>query len=159
VIAPDLHRRHAAVTRVGSDLDGMTYESGLQLDLPPLALAPANILVVDDDADLRTLVRLTLTGAGYQVTTASNGENALATIERRVPDLLVLDVMMPTMSGIQVCRQLRATRRTRLLPILMLTARVQVMFEGEGYLAGADYYMPKPFSPRALVAKVEELLL
>jgi DNA-binding response OmpR family regulator len=131
----------------------------LTLDLPRLDVdQPANILVVDDDADIRGLVELTLTNAGYSVTTAAHGSAALAAIDRRLPDLVVLDVAMPGMSGIDVCTELRTADRTRLLPIIMLTARRHVMFESQGMMAGADLYMVKPFSPKALVSRVENLL-
>ena len=131
----------------------------LELDLPRLdADRPANILVVDDDADIRGLVELTLTRAGYEVTTAAHGSAALAAIDRRLPELVVLDVAMPGMSGIDVYTELRAADRTTLLPIIMLTARRHVMFESQGMMAGADLYMVKPFSPKDLVARVENLL-
>ncbi|GIJ43941.1 hypothetical protein Val02_08270 [Virgisporangium aliadipatigenens] len=133
--------------------------NGLSISLPSLDdLRQPNILVVDDDADLRELLELKLTSAGYRVDTAANGEAALARIAKRLPDLVVLDVMMPGLSGVEVCKELRADGRTRSLPIVMLTARAHVMFESEGMMAGADLYLTKPFSPRTLLARIEELL-
>src|ERR1041384_6064935 len=99
-----------------------------------------------------------LSSAGYQVDTAANGEAALARVARKLQDLLVLDVMMPGKSGVEVCRELRANPRTRGLRIVMLTARAHVMFESEGMMAGADLYLTKPFSPRTLLGRIEELL-
>jgi len=139
----------------------MTIAAKLALELPRLdevQARPAHILVVDDDADIRGLVEMTLTKAGYDVTTAAHGSAALATIDRRLPDLIVLDVSMPGMSGIDVCTALRAGDRTMHVPVIMLTARRHVQFESQGMMAGADVYMVKPFSPKALVARVENLL-
>jgi DNA-binding response OmpR family regulator len=131
----------------------------LTIDLPRLdARQQRHVLVVDDDADIRDLVSMALSNAGYAVSTAANGPEALAAIDRRLPDLVVLDVMMPVMSGFDVCTTLRADERTQMLPILMLTARNHVQYESEGMMAGADMYMVKPFSPKTLVARVENLL-
>ena len=133
--------------------------NGLSISLPSLHnVRQPNILVVDDDADLRELLEMKLSSAGYQVDTAANGEAALARVARKLQDLLVLDVMMPGKSGVEVCRELRANPRTRGLRIVMLTARAHVMFESEGMMAGADLYLTKPFSPRTLLARIEELL-
>jgi two-component system phosphate regulon response regulator PhoB len=131
----------------------------LALDLPRLdRRGSIHVLVVDDEPDIRQLVALALRGAGYAVTTAGSGVAAIAAVERRLPDAMVLDVMMPGMSGFDVCRALRSSMRTEALPIVMLTARNHVMSETEGLLAGADLYLVKPFSPRRLVAEVENLL-
>ena len=113
---------------------------------------------MDDDTDISNLVSMTLTKAGYDVHAAAHGEAALNAINRRLADLIVLDVMMPGMTGIDVCATLRSAERTQMVPVLMLTARSHVMFESEGMMAGADVYMTKPFSPKALVARVENLL-
>jgi DNA-binding response OmpR family regulator len=131
----------------------------VQVDLPSLEMLVApRILVVDDDQDLRDLVRIKLHSAGYEVVTATDGREALAEVHRRLPDLVVLDVSMPEVSGIEVCRQLRAMPRTESLPIVMLTARTQVSDEVAGFNAGADMYLAKPFSPRTLLARIETLL-
>lgn len=118
----------------------------------------ARVLVVDDDEVLRELVTATLALARFEVATATDGRTALALIEKKMPDLVLLDVSMPDLSGIEVCRQLRSTARTRTLPIIMLTARVHVQSELEGMMAGADIYLPKPFSPRSLLANIDKLL-
>jgi DNA-binding response OmpR family regulator len=131
----------------------------VQLELPSLdERASRQVVVADDDTDVRELVRITLSRAGYEVIAVCDGPAALAAINRRLPDLLVLDVMMPGASGIDVCREVRADRRSQALPIIMLTARAHVMSESEGLIAGADMYLTKPFSPRALLSKVEHLL-
>jgi DNA-binding response OmpR family regulator len=134
-------------------------EKQLRIELPSLRSVTAPcVLVVDDDPDLRDLVRIKLQTAGYEVVTANDGRDALAAVERRLPDLIVLDVAMPRVSGVEVCRQLRGTQRTESVPIIMLTARTQVTDEVEGLRAGADLYLAKPFSPRTLLSKVETLL-
>jgi len=116
------------------------------------------ILVADDDMDVRDLVAFKLEQAGYDVVAVDNGLAALAAATRNPPDLVVLDVMMPGMSGIDVCRQLRLDQGTRSLPIILLTARAQEGDVEVGFGAGADDYIVKPFSPRELVSRVEAVL-
>jgi DNA-binding response OmpR family regulator len=129
------------------------------VDLPRLDVAEATrVLVVDDDQVLRELIATTLESAGLEVTTAAGGLAALTKIESRLPHLVVLDVMMPDLSGMEVCRRLRSAPRTEHIPIIMLTARVHVQDESAGLMAGADLYLAKPFSPRLLLAKVQMLL-
>jgi two-component system alkaline phosphatase synthesis response regulator PhoP len=118
----------------------------------------ARILVVDDDADLRDAIAFTLGGAGFAVATAADGPAALATIGTARPDLVVLDVMMPGPSGIEVCRQLREDPRTASLPVVLLTARTSPAFRYAGLATGANRHVLKPFDPADLVALVRELL-
>ena len=116
------------------------------------------ILVAEDDPDIRDLVALKLSQAGYQVNAVDNGLAALSAARNDPPDLAVLDVMMPGMSGIDVCRELRSDDITARIPVILLTARAQ---EGDveiGFGAGADDYVIKPFSPRELVTRVEAVL-
>jgi DNA-binding response OmpR family regulator len=116
------------------------------------------ILIADDDPDIRDLVAFKLEQAGFDVTAVDNGLAALSAAEEAPPDLVVLDVMMPGMSGIDVCRQLRQEQDTRALPIILLTARAQEGDVEVGFGAGADDYIVKPFSPRELVSRVEAVL-
>ena len=116
------------------------------------------ILVVDDDADIRELVTMKLTSAGYDVSTAADGEAGLAALLEHQPDLVVLDWMMPGLTGIEVCRALRADPRTVNTPVLLLTARAQEADIVHGFAAGADDYVVKPFSASELAARVEALL-
>jgi DNA-binding response OmpR family regulator len=116
------------------------------------------VLVVDDDADIRDLVAFKLGQAGYEVETASDGPSALSSVAARLPDVAVLDVTMPGMSGIDVCRALRADPATASILVLMLTARAQERDVEDGFGAGADDYVVKPFSPRELVSRVDALL-
>src|SRR5689334_4952148 len=116
------------------------------------------ILVADDDMDIRDLVAFKLEQAGYEVVAVDNGLAALTAATEHPPDLVVLDVMMPGMSGIDVCRQLRQEQGTKALPIILLTARAQEGDVEVGFGAGADDYIVKPFSPRELVTRVEAVL-
>ena len=116
------------------------------------------ILVADDDMDIRDLVAFKLEQAGFDVTAVDNGLAALTAARLEPPDLVVLDVMMPGMSGIDVCRELRNDRSTAGLPIILLTARAQEGDVEVGFGAGADDYIVKPFSPRELVTRVEAVL-
>jgi len=118
----------------------------------------SRILVVEDETDLAELVAFNLRGAGHDVTVAHDGNTALAEIQRSQPDLLVLDVMLPDLSGIEVCRRLRRNPQTIRLPVIMLTARTDEVDRVVGFEVGADDYVPKPFSPRELVLRVEAIL-
>src|SRR5881227_3975422 len=116
----------------------------------------AAILVVDDDAAIRRMLERTLAAEGYDVAAASGGGAALTAIERSVPDLLVLDVGLPGLDGLAVCRRLRG--KGLALPILLLTARDAVADRVQGLDAGADDYLVKPFAPEELLARVRALL-
>ena len=114
------------------------------------------ILVVDDDAPIRRMLERTLTAEGYAVESAADGGGALAAVERAVPDLVVLDVAMPGLDGLSVCRRLRRVGLG--LPVLLLTARDAVSDRVAGLDAGADDYLVKPFAPEELLARVRALL-
>jgi diguanylate cyclase (GGDEF)-like protein len=116
------------------------------------------ILVVDDDADIRRFVELNLRLEGYRVMTAADGAMALAMVATDVPDLVLLDVMMPGMDGIEVTRRLRADSRTATMPIVMLTAKSMTADRVLGLTAGADDYIIKPFDTLELVARVRSTL-
>jgi len=117
------------------------------------------ILVVDDDPSALRLISYTLRVEGYEVVTAENGSQALAAVAQEYPALVVLDVMMPGMSGLEVCHRLRASPHTAHMPILMLSAKGKVEDRVTGLRAGADDYVPKPVDPSELVARVEALML
>lgn len=118
----------------------------------------SRILVVEDESDLADLVAFNLRGEGHEVTVANDGSTALAEIQRGQPDLVVLDVMLPDVSGIEVCRRLRRNPQTVRLPVIMLTARTEEVDRVVGFEVGADDYVTKPFSPRELVLRVEAIL-
>jgi len=121
---------------------------------------PSNtlVLVADDDRDILDLVALRLEGAGYAVVTASDGEEALRLARERRPDLAILDVMMPKLTGYDVTEALRADDGTRDVPIILLTARVQESDLNRGFEAGATDYVRKPFDARDLRDRVAKLL-
>ncbi|HEY0937951.1 MAG TPA: response regulator transcription factor [Trebonia sp.] len=114
------------------------------------------LLVVDDDADVRDSLRRALGYAGYAVTTAANGAEALTAVARAPADLIVLDVLMPMLNGLDTCRALRS--RGHATPVLLLTARDAVDDRVAGFEAGADDYLVKPFALRELLARVNALL-
>jgi len=116
------------------------------------------VLIVEDEAPLVTLLRYNLEKQGFRVEDAGDGGEAVARISESPPDLLLLDWMLPTMSGIEVCRQLRRRPATRTLPIIMLTARAEDQDAVRGLDTGADDYITKPFSTEALIARIRALL-
>lgn len=119
---------------------------------------PARILIVEDDPDIAELVARYLDKAGYTTTRLSSGREALDAVRAKAPDLIVLDLMLPQMDGLEVCRALRANDKTAAIPIIMLTARAEESERIVGLEMGADDYLAKPFSPNELVARVRALL-
>lgn len=118
----------------------------------------ARILVVEDEAPLTELLRYNLAAEGYEVDTAARGDDADTMLKEASPDLVVLDWMLPGLSGIELCRRLRARPETRSLPIIMLTARGEESERVRGLATGADDYIVKPFSVPELLARIRALL-
>jgi DNA-binding response OmpR family regulator len=116
------------------------------------------ILIVEDEKDILHLVKHYLEKEGYRVSTAVTGAEGLKLAKSDHPDLLVLDLMLPGMDGLEVCKRLRADQPTAILPIIMLTAKAEESDTVIGLELGADDYVTKPFSPKALVARVKALL-
>lgn len=116
------------------------------------------ILIVDDDITLRTALIRYLQNRGYGVEEARSGIEALSLFEQNPPDLVVSDVMMPGMDGLEFCRRLRATRSGQLVPFIFLSSRKDVDDRVQGHQMGADDYLVKPFEPKELVAKIEAQL-
>lgn len=116
------------------------------------------VLVVEDEADIAELLRYNLEQEGFVVTVAANGERGLDIVRRERPSLIILDLMLPGINGLEVCRRLRADAATARLPILMLTARAAETDRIVGLEMGADDYVTKPFSPRELTARVRAVL-
>src|SRR5947199_5750779 len=114
-----------------------------------------SVLVVEDEASIASFVSLYLKNAGYDVRAATNGADALASVQAEQPDLIVLDLMLPDIDGIEVCKRIRQRSD---VPILMLTARDEDVDKIIGLEVGADDYMTKPFNPRELVARVKSIL-
>jgi two-component system phosphate regulon response regulator PhoB len=116
------------------------------------------VLIVDDEADLAGLVEFNLRAAGLETAIAGGGEAALKLASKRKPDVVLLDLMLPDISGKEVCRRFRADAQLESVPIIMLTARSDEPDRVEGFLAGADDYVTKPFSVRELVLRVQAML-
>ncbi len=121
-------------------------------------MARARILVVEDEEDILELVRFNLVKEGFQVDGLASGEDALRAVRAQPPALLILDLMLPGMDGLELCRRLRAEPATQRLPIVMLTAKGEEADVVTGLALGADDYLAKPFSPRVLVARVKAVL-
>ena len=116
------------------------------------------ILLVEDEAALVTLLRYNLEREGYQVFDARDGEEALILAKEEKPDLILLDWMLPLLSGLEVCRQLRRAPESRETPIILLTARGEETDKVRGLDSGADDYITKPFSPAELIARIRAVL-
>jgi two-component system phosphate regulon response regulator PhoB len=121
-------------------------------------MAKPTILVVDDEEDIRELVELHLQREGYGVLTCETGEQALQGTQSKTPDLVVLDLMLPGIDGLEVCKRLKAQPKTREIPVVMLTAKGEEADIVTGLELGADDYITKPFSGRVLVARIRRLL-
>lgn len=119
---------------------------------------PARILLVEDEDALVTLVTYNLEAAGYEALTAKTSDDAMFLLKEHAPDLVILDWMLPGTSGIEICRQIRASTSTRALPVIMLTARGEEADRLRGLATGADDYMVKPFSVAELMARIKALL-
>jgi DNA-binding response OmpR family regulator len=119
---------------------------------------PKTVTVVEDDRDVAELIRHALERDGFRVRTCADGSVAAASIESDPPDVVVLDVMLPGLDGLEICRRLRRNPRTAATPIVMLTARAEDVDVVAGLEVGADDYVTKPFSPRVLTARVRSVI-
>jgi len=147
------HPRHTLVTVLSLlchcvNLSGMVTKARVM----------PKILVVDDEPDAVELVEFNLKGAGYEVVTAGDGDEALKKTRAAAPDLIVLDLMIPEVDGLEVCKILRRDPATSAIPIIMLTAKAAEIDRVLGLELGADDYVTKPFSPRELILRVKNLL-
>ena len=116
------------------------------------------ILVVDDEMYIVNILDFTLAGEGWEVISANNGEDALRTLLKFEPDLVILDVMMPRIDGIEVCRAIKAREESANTPVILLSAKDRDKDRDEGLEAGADLYLTKPFSPGRLVEEIRNLM-
>jgi DNA-binding response OmpR family regulator len=121
-------------------------------------MAMAKIVVADDDADIRDLVVFKLQQSGHDIVSVADGAAAVEACRDALPDLAVLDVMMPGMSGLDACRELRGDPALAGIPVILLTARAQETDIEQGFNVGADDYVVKPFSPRELASRVAAVL-
>jgi two-component system alkaline phosphatase synthesis response regulator PhoP len=118
----------------------------------------AKILIAEDEPDIRELIAFTLRFAGHEVVAVSNGEEVLETLPQYMPDLVLLDVRMPRMTGFEACVQMKATPQLKDIPVVFLSAKGQEAEIQEGLRAGAVEYLLKPFAPNDLANRVNELL-
>lgn len=118
----------------------------------------ARIVVVEDEADLRDVLQLNLTAAGHEVSVAETGDGGLALVRAGKPDLVLLDLMLPDMSGLDVCRRLKSDAATREIPVVMVTAKGEEIDRVVGFELGADDYVVKPFSTRELILRLQAVL-
>ena len=116
------------------------------------------ILVVDDEPNARSLLRLILVSAGFEVLVAQDGYEALNEVENKIPDAMILDIMMPGIDGFEVCKRLRSNEKTATLPIIMLSARADPESVNKGLRVGATKYLTKPVTPEMLTRQVREVL-
>src|SRR5947199_3938498 len=117
----------------------------------------ARVLVIEDDRSLAEVLSYNLKAAGYEVLVATDGQDGLLRAETKSPDLVVLDLMLPVVDGLDVCRRLRAQPTTREIPIIMLTAKAEESDEIVGFSLGADDYVTKPFSVKVLLERIKVL--
>ncbi|MBI5418104.1 response regulator [Candidatus Poribacteria bacterium] len=116
------------------------------------------VLVVDDDPDIRELLSQSLSSELFDVLLSENGEEALNMVDQDKPDLIILDIMMPGIDGLEVCRRLKENPQTNTIPVLMLTAKSGVGDKIEGFVTGAEEYIAKPFDPMNVEARVATIL-
>jgi DNA-binding response OmpR family regulator len=121
-------------------------------------MAGKKVLLVDDEVDFVDVVRTRLEANNFEVVTAYDGEEALEKVKEKMPDIIILDIMMPKISGFDVCRKLKSDQNYKEIPIIMLTARFQVNDIKLGAAMGANAYITKPFEPQVLLEKMQELL-
>ena len=121
-------------------------------------MANERILIVDDEEDVLELVRYNLDRSGYQIETAASGEEALSKARKNSPDLIILDLMLPGIDGLEVCKKLKSDLKTEHIPIVMLTAKGDEADIVTGLELGAEDYVTKPFSPKILIARVRRIL-
>ncbi len=117
------------------------------------------VLVVDDEVNITQILEFSIGSEGYEVLTASNGEEAIDKARREQPDLIILDIMMPKIDGYEACRILKANPITKNIPVVLLTAKGRDIDKRLGYEVGASDYIIKPFSPNKLIGRIHELLV
>ncbi len=122
-------------------------------------MSKGKILVVDDEVNITQILEFSIGSEGYQVITASNGEEAIDVAKREQPNLIILDIMMPKIDGYEACRRIKANPLTKNIPVILLTAKGRDIDKRLGYEVGATDYIIKPFSPTQLIDRIQELLV
>ena len=135
------------------------FSAPLEGDGPEPGTDARKLLIADDEPGIRRLVRMTLQSDDYEILEAADGDEAVKLAREHKPELMLLDVMMPKRSGLEVCRVLKTDPETAGITIFLLTARAQESDRREGRAAGCDGYFMKPFSPISLMRKVEEIFV
>ncbi|MGZ6211478.1 MAG: response regulator [Candidatus Binataceae bacterium] len=148
------YRRHSC----DSGFSGSAEVAVVGQKVQALAAAWARVLLVEDEVDIRELIRYSLAQAGLDVEEASDGAEALDKLRAFAPDLVVLDLMLPGMPGLEVCQRLRSRAETARLPIMVVSAKSNASDKALGLAMGADDYVTKPFSPRDLLMRAIALL-
>src|SRR5437016_884886 len=148
MMSPDCHR----------NVTVPAYARSTDMESDCMEWRKPKVLIVDDEPDAVELVAFNLTKAGLEVISAANGIEALAKAREILPDAIVLDVMLPEMDGLEVCRNLRRDARTAVIPVIMVTAKRAEVDRILGLELGADDYLTKPFSPRELVLRIKKML-
>jgi DNA-binding response OmpR family regulator len=148
------YRRHSC----DSGFSGSAEVAVVEQKVQALAAAWARVLLVEDEVDIRELIRYSLAQAGLDVEEASDGAEALDKLRAFAPDLVVLDLMLPGMPGLEVCQRLRSRAETAQLPIMVVSAKSNASDKALGLAMGADDYVTKPFSPRDLLMRAIALL-
>jgi DNA-binding response OmpR family regulator len=148
------YRRHSC----DSGFSGSAEVAVVEQKVQALAAAWARVLLVEDEVDIRELIRYSLAQAGLDVEEASDGAEALDKLRAFAPDLVVLDLMLPGMPGLEVCQRLRSRAETARLPIMVVSAKSNASDKALGLAMGADDYVTKPFSPRDLLMRAIALL-
>lgn len=133
----------------------MAFELFIRIILDSVVMNMTRILIVEDERQLAVTLEYNLRREGYEAIIAGNGEDGLAKAQTILPDLILLDLMLPGMNGLEVCRLCRAGEKTRNIPIIMLTARTEESDQIEGFAKGADDYVTKPYSPRVLIQRIK----
>jgi two-component system phosphate regulon response regulator PhoB len=127
-------------------------------DGEPLPKAKAHVLVVEDEEDIQELLQYNLSKEGYRTTISATGEDAFRSARSNLPDVILLDLMLPGLDGLEVCRLLKADQKTKHIPIIMVTAKGEEADIVTGLELGADDYIAKPFSPRVVIARLRAVL-
>jgi DNA-binding response OmpR family regulator len=135
-----------------------SYEEGKPMTDSHLPASKRTIMVVDDNQDIVIIVTTILEAKGYVVQSASSGQEALSLLKGQKPDLIILDIMMPQMDGLEVLTRLKADQSTASIPVILLTAKIQENDIIAGYKAGAEYYITKPFTPTQVLEGINLIL-
>src|ERR1700752_4867196 len=135
----------------------MTSLTAPMTEPSPIAMAKPRILIIEDERALTDVLAYNLQREGYETSIAHDGQEGLRKAQMQIPDLILLDLMLPSLDGLHICRELRSGERTRHIPILMLTAKAEETDQVVGFSMGADDYVTKPFSVKVLLQRIKAL--